>query len=49
MEKHIHSSELEALIEEFMHENPMGDTRELAEYMYNKGFENGVSSTCNLF
>lgn len=49
MENHIHSVELETLIEQFMHENPTGDSRELANYMYNKGFEAGINSTCNLF
>lgn len=49
MENHIDSTALEALIEQFMLENPMGDSRELASYMYNKGFEDGTTSTCNLF
>lgn len=46
---HINSERLEALLEQFMHENPYGDSRELAEFMYNQGREAGMSSTCDLF
>lgn len=46
---HIDSVQLEALLEQFMRENPYGDTRELAEFMYNQGWEGGMSSTCDLF
>ena len=46
---HITSERLEDLLEQFMHENPYGDSRELAEFMFNQGWESGMSSTCNLF
>lgn len=49
MENHIESDQLEQLIEQFMHENPFGDTRELAKWMYNHGFETGMTKTCELF
>lgn len=38
MEK-ISSEKLEKMLEQFMHENPYGDTRDLAEWFYNKGSE----------
>lgn len=46
---HIRGEQLEELLEEFMLENPYGDSRELAEFMYNHGWEAGMSSTCDLF
>lgn len=48
MENHIESNKLDSLMEQFMHENPYGDSRELAAFMYNHGYEAGMSSTCNL-
>lgn len=47
MEEHISFDLLERLLEQFLHENPYGDTRELANYMYNKGFEAGTASRVN--
>ena len=41
MHDHITNSDLQDLIEEFMRENPYGDTLDLALYMYNHGFEAG--------
>ena len=38
---HISSERLENLLEQFMHENPYGDSRELAEFMFNQGWESG--------
>lgn len=32
---------VEKLMEQFMNENPYGDSMELAEYMYKKGHEDG--------
>ena len=46
---HISSERLEDLLEQFMHENPYGDTRELAEFMFNQGWESGMSTTCEMF
>lgn len=46
---HISSERLEALLEQFMQENPYGDSRELAEFMYNQGWESGMSTTCSMF
>jgi len=46
---HINSERLEELIERFMHENPYGDSRELAEFMFNQGWEAGMSTTCEMF
>jgi hypothetical protein len=40
MEK-ISSERLEKMLEQFMHENPYGDTRDLAEWFYNKGYKEG--------
>lgn len=41
---HISSERLEDLLEQFMHENPYGDSRELAEFMFNQGWESGRDS-----
>lgn len=41
MPSHITNSQVQDLLERFMRENPTGDTFELAEYMFNKGFEAG--------
>lgn len=46
MKKEIESSKLEIMLEDFMRENPMGDSRDLAKYFYEKGYadaENGYS------
>jgi hypothetical protein len=40
MEK-ISSDKLENLLERFIKENPFGDTRDLAEWFYNKGYKEG--------
>lgn len=32
---------IEKLMEQFMHENPYGDSRELATFMYEKGKQDG--------
>lgn len=48
-ESHIDCVELDALIEQFMHENTFGTARQLAEFMYNKGWEAGMTSTCEMF
>lgn len=44
MPSHIDPNSLTDLMERFMHENPYGDSRQLAEYMYNHGFEAGKKS-----
>lgn len=49
MENHVSSERLEELLEQFMHEYPYGDSRELAQFMFNHGWEAGMSSTCDLF
>lgn len=41
MECHITHNDLQDLLEQFLHQNPNGDTTDLAEFMYNKGFEAG--------
>ena len=41
---HISNERLEDLLEQFMHENPYGDSRELAEFMFNQGWESGRDS-----
>lgn len=41
MPSHITNSQVQDLLERFMLENPTGDTFELAEFMFNKGFEAG--------
>lgn len=48
MENHIDSTTLDSLLEQFMHEHPYGDTRDLATFMYNHGWEDGMTSTCDL-
>ena len=35
------SEKIEKLMEQFMHENPYGDSRELATFMYEKGKQDG--------
>lgn len=45
---HISAPELESLLEQFLHEYPYGDSRELAEFMFNKGWEKGMTQTCDL-
>ena len=43
----IMSEKIEKLMEQFLHENPDGDSMELAEFMYEKGkkdaYEDGYS------
>ena len=46
MENHIDNDSLQNLMEEFMHENPYGDSRELAQFMYNQGFQTGRENNC---
>ena len=46
MENHVDNDSLQNLMEEFMHENPYGDSRELAQFMYNHGFQAGRESKC---
>lgn len=41
MPNHITNNQVQDLLERFMRENPTGDTFELVEYMFNKGFEAG--------
>ncbi len=36
---HIDDTNLEKLLENFFHDVPFGDSRDLARYMYDKGFE----------
>jgi len=43
---HITNERLEDLLEQFMRENPYGDTRELAEFMFNQGWETAMGSPC---
>jgi len=43
---HITNERLEDLLEQFMHENPYGDSRELAEFMFNQGFETAMDTPC---
>ena len=38
MRKELESSELEIMLEDFMRENPMGDSRDLAKYFYERGY-----------
>lgn len=39
---------IEKLMEQFMHENPYGDSRELATFMYEKGKQDGyVEGSCD--
>ena len=49
MEEHITNDKLQTLMEQFMSENPYADSFELAKFMYNKGWENGMSQTCEMF
>lgn len=46
---HISSERLENLLEQFMHENPYGDSRELAEFMFNQGWESAMDTPCKSF
>lgn len=39
---YISNERLEMLLEQFMLENPYGDSRELAEFMFNQGWESGM-------
>lgn len=46
MTKTLENHELEMMLEDFMRENPMGDSRDLAKYFYEKGYadaENGYT------
>lgn len=45
---YITSDNLEKLLYEFMHENPYGDSRELAEFMFNRGFESGARTASDI-
>lgn len=45
MKNHIDSATLETLMEKFLHENPNGDSLELAQFMYNQGFEAKMAET----
>lgn len=49
MENHITNTELQDLMEQFLHENPYGDSFDLARFMYNAGHEKGTTETCELF
>lgn len=49
MENHIDNTELQDLMEKFLHENPYGDSFDLARFMYNAGHEKGMTETCELF
>ena len=46
MENHITNQELQLLMENFINENPYADSFELAMYMFNAGYEKGMSETC---
>lgn len=39
---------IDSLMEEFMKENPMGDSRELAKFMYEKGWLDATKEYFNL-
>lgn len=41
MPDHITEYDLEQAMEAFLHENPCGDSRDLARHMFNLGFEAG--------
>ena len=49
MTNHITNEELQTLMEQFLHENPYGDSFDLARFMYNAGHESGMTETCELF
>lgn len=38
MVKTLENHELETMLEDFMRENPMGDSRDLAKYFYERGY-----------
>lgn len=42
MQNHTNHENIEGLLSAFFGENPYGDTFELAEWMYNHGFEDGA-------
>ena len=39
---------IEKYMEQFMHENPYGDSMELATFMYEKGMQDGFKETVGL-
>ena len=41
MEEHITNTEVQDLLEQFVKENPFGNTFELAKWFFNKGYEAG--------
>ena len=43
MASHASAERIEALMERFMQEFPNGDSRELAEFMYDQGVEAGIN------
>lgn len=47
MNEHITNEDLQALMEQFLHENPYGDSFDLAHFMYNHGYEAGESGDGN--
>ena len=47
MENHITNTELEDLMEKFLHENPYGDSLDLARFMYNHGYEQAGKDSIN--
>lgn len=46
--EHITNTELEALMEQFLHEHPYGDSLDLARFMFNHGYDKGMTETCEL-
>ena len=42
MKKEIESSKLEIMLEDFMREIPMGDSRDLAKYFYERGYDDAT-------
>lgn len=38
MEEHITNTEVQDLLEQFVKENPFGDTFELAKWFFNRGY-----------
>ncbi len=49
MPRDITENEVRSLLEEFMKENPNGDSFELARFMYAKGLEKGSDEACAMF
>lgn len=43
MRKELESCELEIMLEDFIRENPMGDSRDLAKYFYERGYADATS------